>query len=240
VIKKAVDCLSRGGIDATASLASGKVRWQFSPLCLKTPSSEKRADLRHRRLALRSEFGLKPSDINKRCAFRDAQAHIFHREIPLGCRAKGGSWPTQLSVMLKILRFLCLCTGTVLFIAPLILALGFAFAVGEPPAEGERALFAIKMLVAGGVIGAGLILVGLPRIVVGQRRPARRLVAALLLAISAAAIARIGFSGSITVVAGPVFLAIEALAFYSFIYPASSFRSHFKKAPAATNQTDDA
>ncbi len=142
--------------------------------------------------------------------------------------------------MLTLLRVLCLCVGTLLFVAPLVLALGFAYGVGEPPTKGEGLLFALPMLIAGGMIGTGPILVGLPHVVVGQRNRTMQQIAAMMLALSASAIVWIGFSGSVTAIAGPAILAIEAVAFYCFVYPARKFHVEIKKPPTATSQPDDA
>jgi hypothetical protein len=76
---------------------AGKVRWQFSPLYFKASSSENGADLRHQWCALRSEFGVKQSDSEKRCQIRDAQAHKFLLEIPARRCAKGDFWSTSLA-----------------------------------------------------------------------------------------------------------------------------------------------
>jgi hypothetical protein len=126
--------------------------------------------------------------------------------------------------MITVVRALSFAVGVILLLAPLALGLGFAYGVGEPPTPNDSARFAAPLLAAGVLIGGGPILIGLPGVVVGHRRPLFRYAAAILLAISALAILWIGFSGTVTAIAGPAVLLIEAAAFYFFVYPAATYR----------------
>ncbi len=130
---------------------------------------------------------------------------------------------SSLGIMITVVRALSFAVGVILLLAPLALGLGFAYGVGEPPTTTDSAWFAGPLLVAGVLIGGGPMLVGIPGVVVGHRRPLFQSVAAVMLSISALAILWIGFSGRVTAIAGPVVLLIEAAAFYFFVYPAARY-----------------
>ena len=125
--------------------------------------------------------------------------------------------------MITAVRALSFAVGVILLLAPLALGLGFAYGVGEPPTPNGSAWFAAPLLAAGLLIGGGPVLIGLPGVVVGHRRPVFRYAAAVLLAISAFAIIWIGFSGTVTAIVGPIVLLVEAAAFYLFVYPAATY-----------------
>jgi hypothetical protein len=132
---------------------------------------------------------------------------------------------TTLAVMIVALRIFFFVTGLALVAAPSHLLLQFAHAVGEPPAPDEKLNFFLLPLAAGLVLGGGLLLVGLPRLVAGSTTPAWRLAAGALLVTSAFLIAFVaGFSGSVTRIATPAILFVELLAFLAFIWPAKSFQ----------------
>ena len=126
--------------------------------------------------------------------------------------------------MKAILRITSLVAGGLLTLAPMYLLLSFSYAVGEPPSAEAKGLkyFALPLL-AGAGLGGGLLLVGLPNLVVGSLRPTSRNVAAFLLVISAWTIFYVGFEGTFTRVVGPAVLLLNAVAFLYFVYPAKRF-----------------
>jgi hypothetical protein len=65
--------------------------------------------------------------------------------------------------------------------------------------------------------------VGLPSLVAGGKRPIMRASAAALLGVSMAGFIVLGVEGSVTLVVTPLALALEALLFASFIWPAPWF-----------------
>lgn len=127
-----------------------------------------------------------------------------------------------------LLRFMSFITGGALILAPFLLLLSFSYGVGEPPSTDPKSIgyFALPLLV-GVALGGGLLLVGLPNLVVGPRRPVLRNAAAILQLISVVAIFCIGFSGSATAIIFPLVLLINATAFFYFVYPAKSFSRNF-------------
>lgn len=129
--------------------------------------------------------------------------------------------------MKTILRISFFAMGCALTAAPMILLLSFSYGVGEPPSSDPKGFrYFVAPLLVGLVLGGGLLLVGLPNLVVGHQRPALRIAAAISLAISAVAVTFTGFSGAVTAFVGPVLLSAYALAFYYFVYPAKRFRLH--------------
>jgi len=125
--------------------------------------------------------------------------------------------------MIPTLRILSLVIGTALAVAPSFLLLQFAYGVGEPPAKGEVAFF-LPVVGIGLLLGGGLLLVGLPRLVSGATTPALRVLAGALLIFSALVLALVGFSGVVTRVISPFILFLELSAFWAFVYPAKLFQ----------------
>jgi hypothetical protein len=138
--------------------------------------------------------------------------------------------------MKPILRLISLVAGGALTLAPLLLLLSFSYGVGEPPTSDPKGYgyFALPLL-AGAALGAGLLLVGLPNVVVGSMRPATRNIAGVLLVVSAVAIFCIGFSGSVTAIACPLALLMNATAFFYFVYPAKRFSNTFGRKAVGNN-----
>jgi hypothetical protein len=129
-----------------------------------------------------------------------------------------------LGVMNHIARLVFLLAGAALTLAPMLALLSFSYGVGEPPSSHPKGFeyFAWPLL-AGVGIGGGLLLVGVPNLVVGQKRPNYRNIAALLLVVSTVALFGIGFEGSVTASLGPLAILLNATAFFAFVYPATSF-----------------
>lgn len=139
----------------------------------------------------------------------------------------GGFQPSHvkpLFIMQPLVRLISLVAGAGLTLAPLLLLLSFSYDVGASPYADPKGFkyFALPLL-AGVVLGGGLLLVGLPDLVVGPVRKAFRNVAAVLLVVSAAALFHIGFSGSVTAVVCPLAILMNAAAFFYFVYPARRF-----------------
>lgn len=107
-------------------------------------------------------------------------------------------------------------------IAPSFLLLQFAYGVGEPPSQNQVAFF-VPTLGIGLVLGGGLVLVGLPRVVAGATTPIMRVLSGAMLITSAVLLAALGFSGSITKIVSPLILLSELVAFLFFVYPAKRF-----------------
>ncbi len=125
--------------------------------------------------------------------------------------------------MLNFLRLVSFLFGCALLVAPSAVFLGFSYAVGEPPEDTFSFLFP-ELVGFGVLLGGGLILVGIPRLVMGPARPWFSQTAGLLLGLSAlATIFAVGFSGEIPRIASPLVLLVELLAFYAFVFPAHSF-----------------
>ncbi|HRL78009.1 MAG TPA: hypothetical protein PLC86_20210 [Candidatus Accumulibacter phosphatis] len=78
------------------------------------------------------------------------------------------------------IRVVLLIAGIALVIAPSFLLLQFAYGVGEPPAQNQMAFFA-PTLGIGIVLGGGLVLVGVPRLVAGATTPIMRVLAGAML-----------------------------------------------------------
>lgn len=137
----------------------------------------------------------------------------------------------MLVVMKLILRLISFIVGSMLTLAPLLLLLSFSYGVGEPPSSDTKGLryFALPLL-AGAALGGGLLLVGMPNLVIGPIRPVFRNIAAIMLVVSAVAIFSIGFSGSVTAIVVPLVLLVNATAFFYFVYPAKRFSSTCKSA----------
>src|SRR5688572_19888642 len=129
------------------------------------------------------------------------------------------------TLMIALLRALSFIAGLALLAAPSFLLLQFAYGVGEPPESQASAFFLLLLPVCMGfILGGGLLLAGLPHLVLGPRRPTMRLVAGLLMVTSAGVVVLFGgFSGSVTKIATPAVLLLNALAFLAFVWPARAF-----------------
>ena len=126
--------------------------------------------------------------------------------------------------MSTMIRFISFATGSVLAVAPMLLLLWFSYSVGEPPRSHPKGFtFFAAPLLAGFILGGGLLLVGLPKLVAGAKRTGTRIVAAILLVASAVALVRIGFGSPVVAVFGVFALLVNAIAFYHFVYPARRF-----------------
>ncbi len=125
--------------------------------------------------------------------------------------------------MIVALRVLSLLTGVALAAAPSYLLLLFAYGVGEPPAPDELWRFLFAPLGVGLVLGGGLLLVALPRLVSGARSPTAQVAVGALLVLSASVVAFFGFSGTVTRFTNPTILLIEFVIFLVFVWPARSF-----------------
>lgn len=102
--------------------------------------------------------------------------------------------------------------------------LHFAYGVDDSPSFQNWIWFLVPIGM-GLVLGGGLLLAGLPKIVVGSTRPIAQAIAGILIAISAATfLFFVGFSGSVTKIASPAILFLEAVIFGVFVWPAVRFR----------------
>lgn len=73
--------------------------------------------------------------------------------------------------MIRLLRFISLCLGFMLTIAPSLLAFEFVYSLGEPPKDiTETMLYLALTLFTGLVLGGGLLLIGIPNLVVGAKK----------------------------------------------------------------------
>jgi hypothetical protein len=120
------------------------------------------------------------------------------------------------------IRVVLLIVGIAMVTAPSFLLLQFAYGVGEPPDHNEVAFF-LPTLGVGMVLGSGLVLVGIPRVVAGATTPIMRALAGAMLIASAVSLTALGFSGSLTKIVTPVLLILELVAFLVFIFPAKRF-----------------
>jgi hypothetical protein len=131
---------------------------------------------------------------------------------------------TTLDVMKPVLRLISFVVGCALTLAPMYLLVSFSYAVGEPPSSESKGFGYFALPLIGGVaLGGGLLLAGLPNLVIGPMRPVFRSIAAVLLVISVVAVSFIGFDGSVTAILCPFILLLNAAAFFFFVYPAKHF-----------------
>ena len=128
--------------------------------------------------------------------------------------------------MIKLLRFFSLCLGCTLTIAPSLLMLQFAYGVGDPPKDMTETLLYLAITLFGGlVLGAGLLLVGLPNLVVGAQNPKFRWLGGLLLFLSVIILIFIvGVSGTVTEKVSPFLVLLQCAVFGVFIWPARNFQ----------------
>ncbi len=125
--------------------------------------------------------------------------------------------------MLTALRLLSILLGLLLSAAPAVLALQFAHGAGEVPSGGRITDFVLPLLVLGLPFGLGPLLAGLPRTVCGSRTPVMRVVAGLLLAVSAGGLVIVGMGGSVMLWVSPIVCLLEAAIFAAFVWPAKRF-----------------
>ena len=126
--------------------------------------------------------------------------------------------------MKPVLRLISLVVGSALTLVPLLGLLSFSYLVGEPPSSDPKGFGYFGLALLDGVaLGGGLLLAGLPSLVVGSIRPVFRSVAGVLLVVSVVAVFFIGFDGSVTVIVCPLVLLLNAMAFFYFVYPAKPF-----------------
>lgn len=123
--------------------------------------------------------------------------------------------------MTRLLRVLAFLLGCAVIAAPPFFVLSLAYSMGEPPED--LLAFLTEPVLVGLIFGAGPLLIGLPSLVAGEQRPILRAVAAALLVVSMAGFIVLGVEGSVTLIVTPLALALEALLFAAFIWPAPRF-----------------
>ena len=125
--------------------------------------------------------------------------------------------------MLNFLRLVALVLGCTLTVAPLFLALKFAYGVGEPPNGHWDMLYFSMFLLLGLPFGLGPLMISLPNTVAGPQTPVARLFAGGFLLVTIATLLLIGFDGTVTRIVSPAILLLEAALFALFIWPARPF-----------------
>jgi hypothetical protein len=123
--------------------------------------------------------------------------------------------------MTKVLRVLAFLLGCAVVVAPPFFVLSLAYSLGEPPED--LIAFLMEPVLVGLIFGAGPLMIGLPSLVAGGKRPIIRAIAAALLGVSMAGFIVLGIEGSVTLIVTPLALLLEALLFASFIWPAPRF-----------------
>ncbi|MDE2439658.1 MAG: hypothetical protein KGP14_01440 [Betaproteobacteria bacterium] len=120
------------------------------------------------------------------------------------------------------LRLLALLLGSALTLAPAALLL-LSHGTGKLPAA--RKLFELfsPLLIIGLAFGLGPLIIALPRLVIGERNPATRLVATLMLLVSAGGLVLFGLGGLASLLPALLGLLIEGVLFAVFIWPARGF-----------------
>ena len=134
--------------------------------------------------------------------------------------------------MIPSLRVVSFLVGVVLVLFPTWLLIQFTYGVDESPSLQGWIWFFLPIGM-GLVLGGGLLLAGLPKVVEGPARPVAQVIAGFWLAASAAMfLFFVGFSGSVTKIASPAILLLEAVVFAVFVWPAPRFhRSAEGEAP---------
>lgn len=123
--------------------------------------------------------------------------------------------------MTKLLRVLAFLLGCAVIAAPPFFVLSLAYSLGEPPED--VVAFLMEPILVGLIFGAGPLMIGLPSLVAGGKRPIMRAIAAALLGVSMAGFIVLGIEGSVTLIVTPLALVLEALLFAAFIWPAPRF-----------------
>lgn len=126
------------------------------------------------------------------------------------------------SSMIAPLRLLALLLGSALTLAPAALLL-LSHGTGQLPAARKLFDLLAPLLVIGLAFGLGPLLIALPRLVAGERHPAARLVATLLLLVSAGGLVLFGLGGLASLLPALLGLLAEGVLFAVFIWPARRF-----------------
>lgn len=124
--------------------------------------------------------------------------------------------------MTTLLRLIALLLGSALTLAPAALLL-LSHGMGQLPAARKLFDLLAPLLVIGLTFGLGPLLLAWPRLVAGGRNPAARLVAMLLLLVSAGGLVLFGLGGLASLLPALLGLAIEGVLFAAFIWPARRF-----------------
>ncbi|MCG2575471.1 hypothetical protein LZ012_00520 [Dechloromonas sp. XY25] len=124
--------------------------------------------------------------------------------------------------MMTLLRLLALLLGTALTLAPTVLLL-LSHGTGQLPAGRKLFDLLAPLLVIGLAFGLGPLLLALPRLVAGDRTPAARLVAALLLLVSAGGLVLSGMGGLAGLLPAVLGLLAEGVLCAVFVWPARRF-----------------
>lgn len=127
-----------------------------------------------------------------------------------------------ISLMTTPLRLLALLLGSALTLAPAALLL-LSHGTGQLPAARKLFDLLAPLLIIGLAFGLGPLLIALPRLVTGERHPAARLVAALLLLVSAGGLVLFGLGGLASLLPALLGLVAEGVLFAVFIWPARRF-----------------
>lgn len=125
-------------------------------------------------------------------------------------------------MMIALLRLIALLLGSALTLAPAALLL-LSHGTGELPAARKLFDLLAPLLVIGLAFGLGPLLLALPRLVAGGRTPAARLVATLLLLVSASGLVLFGLGGLASLLPALLGLLAEAVLFAVFVWPARRF-----------------
>jgi len=124
--------------------------------------------------------------------------------------------------MITLLRLVALALGGLLTLAPAALLL-LSHGSGELPAAGKLLDLLPPLLVIGLAFGLGPLLIAVPQLVTGGRRPAARLAAALLLLVSVGGLVLFGLGGMASLLPALLGLAIEGVLCAVFVWPARGF-----------------
>lgn len=123
---------------------------------------------------------------------------------------------------IPLLRLTALLLGSTLTLAPAALLL-LAHGTGELPSAGKLVDLLAPLLIIGLAFGLGPLLIALPRLVSGGHKPAARLVATLLLLVSASGLVLFGLGGMASLLPALIGLLLEGVLFAVFIWPARRF-----------------
>jgi hypothetical protein len=132
--------------------------------------------------------------------------------------------------MIASLRLIALLLGSALTLAPAALLL-LSHGTGNLPAAGKLFDLLAPLLIIGLAFGLGPLLCAMPGLVAGDSKPAGRLIAALLLLVSAGGLVLFGLGGLASLLPALLGLLAEGVLFTVFIWPARRFA-----APAAADQ----
>lgn len=124
--------------------------------------------------------------------------------------------------MIALLRLIALFLGSALTLAPAALLL-LSHGTGALPAPGKLFDLLAPLLVIGLAFGLGPLLLAWPRLVAGGRNPAARLVAMLLLLVSASGLVLFGLGGLAGLLPALLGLLAEGVLFAVFVWPARRF-----------------